>query len=147
MPAPITEFRQAVKAIVSTEFAADGLSVRDDKLHASLGHAGPVAAIYPELEKPGEAGIDQVMLVVVQLFRRYDLQIDPEQRVDPALIEGWVHRLQTAFAAAADPMTQGIWYFNVAAVEYPDDPTENKSRAVLAIEGYGNGPRMVETGP
>lgn len=145
MAEQMTEFRLSVAGIVQAEFAGDGVNVRADKLHDSLGFDGPVAAAYPERQQTGEDGISEHMLVMVQLFRRYSLEIDPQQRVDPALIESWVGRLQRALAAADDPEQEGIWYYNVAGVEYPDDPTGNKSRALIAIEGFGNGPRMFET--
>lgn len=145
MPAAITEFRQQVKTIVEDEFAPEGLTVRNDKLHDSLGWDGAVSAVYPSAEAPGDATIVQNMLVVVQVFQRYELNVDPEQRVDPAKIEEWAWRLQRAFKQDMGPGTEKVWYWNVAHIEYPDDPTGNKTRFVMSLEGYTSNASLIET--
>lgn len=145
MSAPITEFRASVKSIVDIEFSAEGLVARNDKLHESLGHDGAVASVYPNQQAPGESGIVQNMLVTVQLYNRYDLEVDPEQRVDPAVIEGWVHRFERAVQAATDPNTDHVYYYNIVFIEYPPDPTDNISRAHIQILGYGDNAALIET--
>lgn len=143
--AAITEFRQSVKAIVEAEFTPENLHVRNDKLHDSLGNEGPIAGIYPEREQPGDSGVHQNMLVVVQVFGRYELNIDPWQTVDPAKIEGWAWRLQRAFEQGMGPGSEKVWYWNVADIGYPDDPTGNKTRFVMALMGFSPLASLVET--
>lgn len=151
MAAPITLFRQHVMTIVQTEFAPEAIPVRSDKLHDSVGHDGSVAAVYPDAEAAGESGIHQNILVYVQVYGRYDLEIDPNQTVDPAKIEGWSWRLQRRIQQTPDlgqiDTNSQLWYFNVVAINYPDDPTGNKTRFIMALEGYSPLGSLVETVP
>lgn len=149
MPAPITNFRQAIKAVVMDahpDLVTAGMPIRDDKLHESLGSAGPVAAIYPAGERAhSESGVTNAMMVVVQVFLRYDLQIDPEQTVDPGIVEQRAFEFQQAVQRATSPRNQGVWFYNVVDIDYPDDPTGNKSRYVVTLEGFGDRPTLIET--
>lgn len=147
MAAPITEFRQRIAQVLRDEFTAEGLSVLDDRLDESLGTDGDIAAVYPEAEAPGEGMVDQVFLIGVQVFMRYDLQVDPRQRVDPAKIEGWAHRFQRALRGNSSPGTQNAWWFNLARLDYPNDPTGNKTRFVAMLEGHGPSASLAETQP
>lgn len=143
--AAITEFREAVKALVTAEFTAEGFPVKSDKLADSVGHDGPMAAVYPEREAPGESGVSQAMLVVVQVYNRYELNVDEYQTVDPAVIEGWAWRLLRSFKGNSSPSTNKVWWFNVAMIEYPDDPTGNKTRFLMHIEGHAPNAQLEET--
>lgn len=149
MAAPITNFRNAIKAVVEDahpDLIADGMPVRNDKLHPSLGHSGPVAAIYPTGERAhSESGVTNAMQIVVQMFLRYDLEVDPEQTVDPAIVEQRAFQFQQAVQRAASPRNQGVWFYNVVDIDYPDDPTGNKTRYVATLEGFGDRPTLVET--
>lgn len=148
MASPLTEFRAHVKGLVQTEFAAEGFPVYDDKLHESMGHEGAVAGVYPEYEMLHENGMTQRLFVAVQVFRRYTLEVNPEQRVDPAKIEDWSWRLQRRFKDELSPGFGGperTGFFTVARIDYPDDPTGNKSRFVMLLMGHGDAGSLAET--
>lgn len=145
MAAALTEMRAAIQATVEAEFAAEALDVRSDKLHESLGADGAVAGVYPEGEMPHSSGVIQVMRVVVQVYMRWDPQIDPQQRVDPALIEEWSWRLQRRMLDESKTSTDKVSYYNVAEITYPDDPTGNKTRFDMALEGFGPNASLTET--
>jgi hypothetical protein len=148
MSAPITQLRAALKAVIDNEFAPEGIVAEDDKLHGSVAWDSHRAAIYPERTRLSTK--DELIgenYVVVQLYRQYDREINPEQSVDPAAIEGFVFRFQTACQAAlgAPESTDGLWYYKILAIDYPDDPTGNRTRAHISVLGYGNNPALVET--
>lgn len=148
MGAAITELRQAVKSAIALEFSAEIASadIADDKMHESLGWERACAAVYPMRERPLEDGAHG-MMVAAQVFNRYDLQIDPAQRVDPATIEGWAWRLQRRFLTAAHVNTNKVAWFNVADIVYPPDPTDNITRFVMTLEAFGDEPTLMETSP
>jgi hypothetical protein len=147
MAAAITELRNAVKATVAAEFAAEGFEVVSDKLHDAVGTDRAIAAVFPEGERPHSSGIVSAFLVSVQVFARWDPQIDPNQRVDPALIEGWAWRLQRRINPESAVNSANLSYYVVNDVIYPDDPTGNKTRFVMGITGYGHSPSLGETSP
>ena len=145
MAAPITELRAAVKAALTTEFAAEipAASIYNDKMHPAM--PGPRAAVYPANETVGEAGIVMSMFVIVQVFGRWDPEIDPAQKVDPALIEGWAWRWQRRCRTASHTNTAHVYWFNVAQIEYPPDPTDNITRFHCLIEGFEPNAQLMET--
>jgi hypothetical protein len=145
MAAAPTLLRQAVGTVIGTEFAAEGIVVRPDKLHESLGQGTPIAGSYPEGERPHASGIVATTVITVQVFMAWDPQIDPTQAVDPALIEAWSWRFQRAVKTAAMPNVQNLSYYNVAEILYPDDPTGNKTRFYATVIGYGANPSIGET--
>lgn len=146
-PAPITQFRQALKNILNAEFEDDELAVYDDRLAPSEGHDGPVAGVAPEAEATGEGGIDQTFLIAVEVHAWYDAQIDEHQRVDPAKIEDWSWRFQKRVAQASTVNTAAAWWFDIVRIDYPDDPTGNKTRFRALVQGHGENQSMPETAP
>lgn len=145
MAAGLTELRGAIKATIETEFAVENFEVLNDKLHESLGTEKAIAAVYPEAERPHSSGIVSAFLVSVQVFMRWDPQIDPTQIVDPALIESWAWRLQRRMHTASNVNLPNVSYYVVNDVIYPDDPTGNKTRFVMGLTGYGHSPSLSET--
>lgn len=145
--AAITELRQKLKATLTTEFTAEGLAVEDDKLHESLGIERPIAGVFPEGERPHSSGIVAAFLVSAQVFMRWDPQIDPAQKVDPALIEAWAWRLQRRIMTESKINGTYVDYYVVNDLIYPDDPTGNKTRFVVSVTGYGTNPSLSETLP
>lgn len=144
--AAITEFRQAVRQTVEDEFAPEQLSVSNDKMHEMMGSEGALGAVYPLRERPGEAGIVEAMLVQVQVFDQYDLEIDPAQKVDPAKIERWAWRLQRRMREESSIDTTKVYWYNVAEIIYPPDPTDNITRFVMTLEGFSPNAQLMETG-
>lgn len=145
MAAPITELRGFVKAAVEAEFAAEGFPVYDDRMHEAAAFDHARAAVYPMRETPGEATITESLFVVVQVFDRVDLQIDPTQLVDPSRVEGWAWRLQRRMKTASHTNTEHVYWLNVRGIEYPPDPTDNITRFEMLIEGFAPNSQYMET--
>jgi hypothetical protein len=144
--APETEARNAIVEILQDEFGDDGFLIRQDRLHASLGHERTVIGVYPLRSQPGPGNYEyQESEIVVQFFGRYKLDIDPEQKVDPTPIETYAERFRRAIQSADFTSSGRVWYFNLLSVEYPPDATGNITRFVATIRAYGNNPAIVET--
>ncbi len=146
---PMSEMRANLISILEAEFATEGIKFADDKLHASLGTEGPVGAVYPE-DEPEHAGVvvAQDLRATIQLFNRWDKQINPKQSVSPTVIEGYAYRLKRAIRNATEATgTSKVWSLRVTSVVYPDDPTGNKTRLVAGVVGIGQNPATTNTLP
>jgi hypothetical protein len=143
-----TAVRNAVIAALNTEFAAEGITFKHDKMHPAMGLSGPVGAVYPdgETERPGRV-IEQVTVVYVQVFRQWTKEVDPAQEVDPTTTEAWANRVKTRLKGAQNLGTGDVWYFRVTTVAYMDDPTGNRTRFLARVQAHGGNPNLVETGP
>jgi hypothetical protein len=140
MAAPETEARNALIAMLAAEFAAEEFPIRDDKLHRSLGSKGTILGVYPErmVASPRDRYVSEMGLVV-QFYSKYDLKVDPQQTVSPAKIEGFADRFRNALRTSnPDPNSPGVWYFTLERIEYPDDPTGNKTRFEAHLTARGN---------
>jgi hypothetical protein len=145
--APETAARQRLRTVIETEFAPEGFDVLNDKLNDSLGQEAPLGGIYPtsSAENPRNGYVLDTILNV-QLFQQWDNRIDATQVVDPANIEEWAERLRRACAAdLAVPGNDHMWYFRVQKVDFPDDPSGNKSRLVAVILVESTNSALVET--
>lgn len=144
---PETQARESMIALLATEFAAEQFPIRDDKLHASLGSKGTILGVYCDrtVSSPRNRYVSEIE-VVVQFYARYDLRVDPEQSVSPKVIEAFADRFRRALqAGGADPNTGSVWYFTLERIDYPDDPTGNKSRFEAYLRARGNNTALVET--
>jgi hypothetical protein len=145
--APATAARLAIKAALDVEFATElpGGFI-SDKLDESLGWDGNYGAIYPAQEEPQPEHAEVWdATVVVQLYGAYVKKVDPHQVVDPATVENWAERLKRALRTASHGTTQYMWYFNVVLIDYPDDPTGNKSRLEAVIVASSRNSAIWET--
>lgn len=148
MPSPARLAATAIETILVSEFADQSPAVFHDKLHESVGHLGPAIGIYPERESPANDDANQQITdLIVQYLGYYDLQIDPDQTVDPRVIADLAHRFRVAFYAyeKANPGTDDVWFMQVREITYPDDPTGNKSRFVARIRCWGQNAALVES--
>lgn len=150
MPSQITEVRQQIKAVAGTVFAPEigtGWLLLDDKLHRSVGHDGiGRIGISPNSAQPWPRDQQvEAVEVLVQVYGPYELKVDANQTVDPAVVEDFAERFQRGIKAAGTASTSRSWYYNVIRVEFPDDPTGNKSRFEAVLQGYGQNPALVET--
>lgn len=145
---PETALRARVKAALETEFTSEGIKFRNDKLHESLGRDGAIGGIYPGPAAP-RIGQVQVLDVVcyVQLFGRWEAEVNPEQMVEPQPIEEWAERVRRALHAdeGAGPADDHLWFYSVTRTEYPPDPTGNISRAVFTVTAEAQNPALVTT--
>lgn len=139
MAAAETEFRNRIKTILETEFAADGLVVYHDRITSALAAEKTVAGVSPlrSEERNTDANTLEIR-VLVQVYKRFDPQIDPRQRVDPSIIEGWADRFRVACKTQNGINQPGAWYFRVNRITYPPDPTGNITRFEAECLGFGN---------
>lgn len=132
--------------LADAEFAPEGYVTEDDWLHPSLGHTGTRLACYPVRQRPNANR--QIILdteVMFQFFDAYDRQIDPEQAVSPARIEQFAERFLRALQKGNSPSTDHTWFFNLIDLEYPRDPTGNRTRFEARILVKSGNPSIVET--
>lgn len=145
--APETKVRERLITLLTTEFKAEGIPIEDDKLNESLGQTGPIGAVYPAaaVEQPGQ-GFVLNTTVYVQLFRQWSNDLDPNEKVSPKVIEEWAERLRRACEKQLNVGSdEHVWYFRVARVDYPPDPSGNISRLLATVFVDGQNPALVET--
>lgn len=140
--------RQRVKDIFDAEFSSEGWECRDDKLLRASGHDGVThAAVYPEAERERSGKVAQLEVpVVLQLYLGFDSELEEDKIVDPTVIEGYAHRIRKAFNTQSSGTLPDLWFVRLTRIEYPDDPTGNKTRLEAFITGYAqNDAGIVET--
>lgn len=140
MAAPETDARNALIALLAAEFSAEQFPIKDDKLNRSLGSKGTIMAVYPErtVSSTRDRYVNEMSLVV-QFYGRYDLRVDPQQTVSPSKVEAFADRFRNALRTRnPDPNSPGVWYFTLERIEYPDDPTGNKTRFEAHLTARGN---------
>ena len=81
------------------------------------------------------------MSIMVQFYGKWQKMVNPDQRVDPALIESYAERLRQA-VKSGDPKTDQVWYYRIISVTYVDDPTGNKTRFEANIMAIGTNPAI-----
>lgn len=150
MPAQVTELRAAIKSLIETEFATEitgGWQVWDDRLHGSLGFDGVARfGLSPELEVPQATdSLVKQPEILVQFYGAYDKKVDPYQDIDPATVENVADRLMRSMKDNNDVGTDRLWFFKWLGTTYINDPTGNKTRFHMRIQGYGNNPSLIET--
>ena len=145
MAVPETMVRQRIKEIIEAEFTADNppdLTVEDDKLTRAAGMEGrDRCACFPEDSYEDSRKV--ICLVVrarIQLYLAYDAKPDENIAVNPAVIEGYADRLRRAFGPNSSGTTSDMWYLRLTRIEYPDDPTGNKSRLEATVEARCDNP-------
>jgi hypothetical protein len=138
----------AIKTVIDTEFAPEGISAIFDNLHDAQGRYRVAVGIAPEEDSAmsGNALVNATF-IVVKFFDLWTDEIDPDTVVNPVKIATYAERFRRALlsAKATDPSTQQVWYFDVQRIRYPNDPTGNKSRFVASIRCLGNNAGLVET--
>lgn len=148
MPSPFETVATAVIGVFNTEFAPEGFVMIPDRLHESLGRNSVAAGVSPVEDVANSRNrVVQETWVEVQFFDLWTDEIDPTTMVNPFTITGYAERFRDALrrAQAQDPGTGQVWYFDVDRVQYPNDPTGNKSRFVMTIRAFGNNSNLVET--
>lgn len=145
---PETALRERLITALTAEFATEGITFRNDKLHDSLGREGALGGVYPG-PSASKLGQEQVIepTAYVQLFGKWDARVDPNQTVEPQPIEEWAERVRRACQRdeGAGPATEHLWWFSVTRVEYPPDPTGNITRLLATVVGQAQNPALVAT--
>jgi hypothetical protein len=138
----------ALAQILNTEFAAEGIIATHDNLHDALGRNSREVGIAPveDVVNTRNATANETW-AEVKFYDFWKQEISPSTAVDPRVITNYAERFRRACRAAiaTDPHTGVLWYFDVVRVQYPNDPTGNKSRFVATVKGYGNNSGLVET--
>ena len=138
----------AVKSIFETEFSVEGFTMQFDNLHEALGRDRVAVGIAPTEERANlRDRLVQDTWVEVKFFGLWTDEISPDTIVNPTKITGYAERFRAALRTAAVTSSGQMWYFDVDRVQYPNDPTGNKSRFVATIRAFGNNANLVETSP
>lgn len=145
---PETSLRARVKTALEAEFAAEGVKFRNDKLHDSLGRDGHIGAVFPGTAAPrlGQAQVLEVTCYV-QLFRKWNAEVNPEEMVEPQEIEEWAERVRRALQQdeGAGPADEHLWWYSVSRTDYPPDPSGNITRALFTVTAEAQNPALVPT--
>lgn len=143
--APETTARLALINVIQTEFATEGFVVKGDHLHESLGMKGTVIGVSPNRSRPNNSRyIELETTILVQFYGKWDKNVNPEQSVDPTKIETYAERFRRALRTG-DPNGNSVWFFNLSDVNYPADPTGNKTRFEATVVAVGSNPALIET--
>lgn len=152
MPAPFTDpygqLALILKTVLDTEFADLEIDAQHDNLHESLGIGKRAVGIAPMRDVPVDRNaVAQHTYAEVKFFDRWDPKIDPGQKVDPREITQKAERFRDALrrTRATDPGTGEVWFFEILSVEYPNDPTGNKTRFSARVRAWGNNGGLIET--
>ena len=144
---PYQNVAEALELVINAEFTPEGIIAQHDNLHGALGQTRPWVGIAPSYEQPN--GRNMLALEIWLEVKYYDLwkqEIDPQASVDPRVISAKAERLRRACQNANATFGDNqVWYFDVMRVEYPNDPTGNKSRFVATIKAWGANSALVET--
>lgn len=142
-----SETASALEAIINAAYASEGWVAEHDRLHESVGHERTRIGI--SLEEQAPQSDDYYTLettLLVQFYGKYRLDVDPNQKVDPRVVAEYAERFMVAVRESADPVSGNLWFFNVVDIDYPNDPTGNKSRFEATVVAKANNPTLVETG-
>lgn len=145
---PFEAVATAVMAVFENEFSAEGWTMVPDELHESLGRERVAVGIAPlEDVTASNNAVVQETWVEVRFYNRWKKEISPDTQVNPFVIAAYAERLRNALRAsqATNIATGQVWYFEVRRVQYPRDPTGNKSRFHMTILARGNNSALVET--
>lgn len=152
MPTPVTspyaEAANAVAAILNAEFTDLGIVTQHDNLHESLGYMGTVVGVAPEHERPQASdAVVQEIVLRVKFYGMFVKDVDNQQSVDPRVAAEWAERFRRAVQSynAGTPGTTLVWYLTVQGVDYPKDPTGNKSRFEALVLARGQNSALTET--
>lgn len=144
MASTYTFAANALQAICEVAFPA--IPVVHDKVHEALGYNGPVIGIAP-IREPMNARNKMVResWIEIRFIGNWNKDVDPAQTVDPRVVADQADLLMRTIQNSHVSVTGDMWYFNVELVDYPDDPTGNKSRFYMTVRAWGNNTSLVET--
>lgn len=150
MPVPYHVAATALKSIIDAEFTDRSLTAIHDKLHESLGYRRAEVGVSPVREAPMPGNeVVGLMYILVQWYDLWDKEINNEQQVNPFPITEMADRFRRAVErySATTPGSTEVWYFKVTEINYPDDPTGNKTRFEATVQAYGQNTGLMETAP
>lgn len=148
---PYSVVAAALKQIIDTEFAAEGITAVNDQLHEALGNKRVAVGIAPVEETSLSTNrLANQFLVEVRFYDLWDKKVDPAQSVNPTKITAYANRLKRALQQArasyeGDNATAEVWYFTWMRTDYPNDPTGNKTRFHMQVMATGDNTGLLET--
>lgn len=143
--APETTARLKLKQLLDAEFAPEGFATDNDRLHGSIGWKGTRIATSPVRSSPKANDFNVMrMELLVQFYGKWSKEVNPEQKVDPEVIEVFAERFRRALRTG-DPNTSSVWFFRLLSISYPPDPTGNLTRFEAQVEAVANNPALLET--
>lgn len=143
--APETAARMSLIAMINTEFAPEVFHAQDDFIHDSLGDKRTSIGVSPVRTRPYPRDEQVITIeILVQFYSKYDLKIDPTQRVSPVKIETYAERFRRAIRVS-DPKRNDVWFFKVLDLSYPNDPTGNKTRFEAVVAAVGQNSALIES--
>ena len=153
----LTDFRTELIDLITDTFEPDPgddplfPEVFDGRLPRLMGYDGNYCGVSPETQTPTlSQQLDQQTAVLVQFYMKYEKQkpIDPKMVLSPAVVEETVERFQQAVQDAIGAnSTGGRWYYGITSINYPPDPTGQKTRAEIIVTAHGSNPAIIETTP
>jgi hypothetical protein len=138
----------AIITIFNAEFAAEGYVMIADNLHEALGRYRVDVGIAPVEDRAmSNNRMVQETWVEVKFYHLWTEEISPDTQVNPITITNYAERLRDALRVGQSVFASdgSVWYFDVDRVQYPNDPTGNKSRFVMTIRAFGNNTNLIET--
>lgn len=150
MPTPATQLRTAVTAALGAVLLpAPDWTIRQGRLHDSLGDVGNVAGVSPEEDAVGGNAYVLKPLVLVQVFLKWEKVVDNQRVVDPTPIENLADAFREECRTRQGVNTDEVWFLEVERLWYPNDPTGQKTRFHANIRGHGDNNAVIlrETGP
>lgn len=147
----VSPFQIAAEGIIAAfndEFSAEGFVMIPDKLHESRGRRRVDVGVSPlrDTLMPNNSVV-QNTIIFVQFYDIWDEKISPDTQVNPYTITGYAERFRECVQRSQVQYegSSQVWYFDVQSIEYPDDPTSNKTRFEATVCAYGNNSGLVET--
>lgn len=142
MAAPATAARARVKAIIDAEFAAEGYTVENDKIVRASARDGNVrVACSPNFESEVPRNVNELTVeLLLQFYLPFRAEPDETIAVDPTAIEAAADRIRRAFGGNSSGITADMWFIRLRRIEYPDDPSGNKTRLEATITAWCENP-------
>lgn len=147
---PFEAVAAAVITIFNTEFSTEGFVMVPDNLHESLGRERVDVGVSPIEDVVNlRDSLVQETWVEVKFYHLWTQEINPNTQVNPFMVTAYAERFRDALrrSSGTDAQTGQVWFFDLRRVQYPNDPTGNKTRFVATIRAYGNNSGLIETTP
>lgn len=144
MPSAYEIAATGLATIINTEFDPEDLLAQHDKLHESLGRRRPEIGISPVRQQPQAR--NKLVLETTILVQFYDLwvqEISPDTQVNPFKIAGYAERFWKAAESQQATGNNQVWYYSVESIDFPDDPTGNKTRFHATVLARGDNVGLV----
>jgi hypothetical protein len=144
MPSAYSIAANALYAICEATFP--DVPVVHDKVHEAVGYKGARIGIAP-IRQPMNARnkLVQETWIEIRFMGAWNKEVTPDQQVDPRTVAEQAELLMAAIRQTDVTVSGEMWYFNVEQIDYPDDPTGNKTRFYMTLRAWGNNSSLVET--